>query len=313
MIEKINSDESDGKWLIFQSNKQKAQKLQKSIKPSVAFVSAEEKEFDTMKSIIENNSFEEKVLITTKVLDNGISLHDKKIQNIVLETTSETEFIQMLGRRRFAEGDQTKLNIFIPKLSKGYFGTLLRRKIYPALELLKLEQHQIIAEAFKDEDVYKICKSLFDYVNGKFILNEMGKNQLIEKEKFYKQMEDALAKDPNAFVKLQLCWLGKEEEMENVVFCRVLKQQKNMEALKMLLKQNVEQMLGKDDQKVFREKMKDYLQVLLPEKFVHKSRVPGLSTMNEAFRLLEIDYYIVSISGKKKGEETQWMITKKEL
>ena len=39
-----------------------------------------------------------KVLITTSVLDNGVSVHDTDVGNVVIATDSKLSFIQMLGR-----------------------------------------------------------------------------------------------------------------------------------------------------------------------------------------------------------------------
>lgn len=41
----------------------------------------------------------------------ALNLHDKQLKNIVLPTHNKTEFIQMIGRKRRAEGDEVKLYI----------------------------------------------------------------------------------------------------------------------------------------------------------------------------------------------------------
>ena len=112
MVSVINEDISDSKWLIFQSNKEKAEEnLKKKLFCSAAMLSADSKDSKTMKTLIEQNMFEEKVLITTKVLDNGISIHDPKVRNIVLSTTSWSDFMQMKGRRRIHPDENVQLNI----------------------------------------------------------------------------------------------------------------------------------------------------------------------------------------------------------
>lgn len=51
------------------------------------------------------------------MLDNGFSLYDKKIENIVLFTHDRTEFLQELGRYRLPEGKT--VNVYIKKLDKN--------------------------------------------------------------------------------------------------------------------------------------------------------------------------------------------------
>ena len=69
-----------------------------------------------------SGTFATKVLVTTSVLDNGFSIKDKHIKNIVICSHDKTEFIQELGRCRLLS-DQT-INLFIKKLSKQEYARL---------------------------------------------------------------------------------------------------------------------------------------------------------------------------------------------
>ncbi len=64
-----------------------------------------------------------KILITTSVLDNGVSLHDKEVENVVIITESKISFLQMLGRVRAESVNRCNL-IFVIR-SKEVF---LKRK-----------------------------------------------------------------------------------------------------------------------------------------------------------------------------------------
>lgn len=59
-----------------------------------------------------------KVVITTAVMDNGISFHDEDLRNIVIMADTEEEFIQMLGRKR---DDEEDVNLYICKRDLKYF------------------------------------------------------------------------------------------------------------------------------------------------------------------------------------------------
>lgn len=62
--------------------------------------------------MINKSRFEEDVLITTKVLDSGVNIIDSSVKNIVLPFCYNVDFMQMLGRKRFTEENET-VNLFI--------------------------------------------------------------------------------------------------------------------------------------------------------------------------------------------------------
>ena len=309
VIEKINLEENDDKWLLFQSNKTKAHNnIAKNLTVSKAIITADDKTCRAMKEIIENQCFEEKVLITTKVLDNGVSIHDTKVKNILIETTSKTEFIQMLGRRRIEKDEDVVLNLFIPRMNAGYFKSMIVRRIQPMLEIAELSQAELM-EAVMDDEKSGYVKSLFDVENGKFVLNPIGERRLHRRKKYFEKIATAMANDENYFVKEQLSWMG-ISDMENVTFFEDLKYQKHFEEIKEILGQLLGVELDKEEQKCFRNSLKLHLPEMLPERFPQKGRLPGLNVINGCFQSLGLPYRIESKSGKKKGEETSWLITK---
>jgi len=114
--------DSKDKWLIFVTNIRKGKELaqqlcaanKKRLKPGKKASAGKYALFLDRKSryntdevsgkmwakIEKNMSFSPHVLITTSVLDNGITLNDKNLKNIVLYTDDRTEFIQEIGRCR---------------------------------------------------------------------------------------------------------------------------------------------------------------------------------------------------------------------
>ena len=109
---------SSEKWLIFVDSKEYGMKLKKSLekenvlKGSVIFLSTDYRRklenIYEVESIAQTQKQSAKVLICTSVMDNGISLKDLELRNLVIQTDIKTEFIQMLGRKR-NDGKQTKL------------------------------------------------------------------------------------------------------------------------------------------------------------------------------------------------------------
>lgn len=66
----------------------------------------------TWDAILETGKLPCKVLFTTSVLDNGFSIKDDKVENIIICTDDKTEFLQELGRRRIMK-DGEIINLYI--------------------------------------------------------------------------------------------------------------------------------------------------------------------------------------------------------
>lgn len=60
---------------------------------------------------IENEKcFDSQILISTKVIDNGVTIEDENVKHILIELTYDYEFIQSLGRLRV--GEDQKINLY---------------------------------------------------------------------------------------------------------------------------------------------------------------------------------------------------------
>jgi len=131
LISKI-CDSKNEKWLVFVDDRECGKKLQKAIKEEcsqknkekseeklVTYLDSDSKygssrvEYEAWKRLLEEGRFESRVLITTSVLDNGFSIKDEKLKNIVLFTDDRVEFLQELGRCRLNEGERMNLYVKI--------------------------------------------------------------------------------------------------------------------------------------------------------------------------------------------------------
>lgn len=141
ILSKISDEKNTNKWVIFVTSKAKGQGWKESLNSQAketiaAYVdsdsrsSTDKHERVTWELLKENGSFDEKVLISTSVIDNGFSLNDNHIKNIVLFTHDRTEFLQELGRCRLRDGQ--KINVYFYKLSKK--AQEARRKQYQQFE-----------------------------------------------------------------------------------------------------------------------------------------------------------------------------------
>ena len=126
--------EENKKWLIFVDSISVGKELQKKIQErlgaqkkgtdeldildddKVVFLSSGYKKehgepLEEVLSIKNRYAQSARILIATSVMDNGINLKDVQLKNLVILADNETEFIQMLGRRR-EDGNQVNPELF---------------------------------------------------------------------------------------------------------------------------------------------------------------------------------------------------------
>lgn len=237
------TDKDKGKWLIFVDDKNLGRELEKKLGVEKAvFISAENKrdrdKSDTVSGIVINEKSNKQYLIATSVLDNGINLNDCQLRNIVLMADIETEFIQMLGRKR-ADGKKVKLYIYqydkkhfekrlqsVEKrlgIAKEYVGYMkdCEQKYCNQYEEDRSIQHlhiyrmrEIADEKIAVEDV----RSLFHVYGGVFYLNLLAYQNLKNLKNFYEKVIDEFDKiGEDAFVRIQLGWLGIDGEKADMI------------------------------------------------------------------------------------------------
>jgi len=177
-----------------------------------------------------------KILITTAVLDNGVSIHDEEMGNVVIITESKISFLQMLGRVRAESVNRCNL-IFVIR-SKDVF---LNRKNkyeqnleeYKKLERMNLNRNMgYFDRLFWDNtnelvDFYRsaLVKMPYEYqffiphkwvhikeTSGKeeLYINQFAKiktgNMYLIESRFYSMA----VVDPLKVIYEQMSWIGKE-------------------------------------------------------------------------------------------------------
>ena len=96
---------SGEKWLIFVDSIKKGEALQKKLGPDSVFICAENSEGEgkaaaELRNLVENEKMQHRVVISTSILDNGITIKDTNLTNIVIDCNDKVEMVQMLGRKR---------------------------------------------------------------------------------------------------------------------------------------------------------------------------------------------------------------------
>jgi superfamily II DNA or RNA helicase len=118
----------------------------------------DEKITDTnVRMLTAGNKLVGKILITTSVLDNGVSIHDPEVTDIVIATESKTAFMQMIGRVRSESTESCNLYIY-PRDVKYYER--------------RLQQYQKKMEFFKEISLNDMENTFFETINRGWASND---------------------------------------------------------------------------------------------------------------------------------------------
>lgn len=205
------------KWLIFISSIQRGKALQQRIKKETGrkavFLSSENKADKRWKTLSTEERYDEDVLITTKVLDNGVNISDKGVRHIVIPFCDQTEFMQMLGRRRTAEGERVYLYVEVPTIQKVNtlrHGVETKRKAINGVNgCAPNKKKALLAKMW--EAGRKDINSLF-YINkdGNLTSNFLAEKKLKQLSDFYGMLA-ARYKEGACYEKTVLTWIKMED------------------------------------------------------------------------------------------------------
>lgn len=158
LIRAIDRTPEDEKWLIFVESKQAGETLRDMLhqgkdrqcqdndgqcqggKNAVTFISTENRRSQftcagkAFQEIAKKQRFPCRILIATKVLDNGVSLHDPRLKHIAIDSLEKTEFMQMLGRKRFEPSANESVNLYLRNHSEGAIKKHFHSHILPFVQ-----------------------------------------------------------------------------------------------------------------------------------------------------------------------------------
>lgn len=192
----------------------------------------------TMKEIVTKNEFSNRILFSTKVLDNGVNIISPSLKHIIIDMADPIDLVQCLGRKRIV-GDE-KINVYI----KNQIGNNIYPRLKSARERLKLveERQQLGKEEFQKkyarksidnvimndgeinwakvyytkyaEDVYsKIVKPK---TYQKYVRGALGIKESLNAEEYFekKNLSDIL----NSYIGKKLYGGLEQEEFKNMFF-----------------------------------------------------------------------------------------------
>lgn len=239
------------KFLIFVDSKIKGQKLQEQLqasKISCAYVdrssrnSSDFNERYRWEKLLETGTLDDTVLITTSVLDNGFSIIDKMVKNIVIMSDERIEFLQELGRVRLKKGN--KINVYIKKMNQckyicdqGRINLLHMAAIYHGSDKIheypflypQIEADSVLAYWVKENELHGAAQyisvdpsqaingnpAMVPYFNN--IVLYVARDMQNEKKKYQEMLQEYGEEKASIYYKLE--WLNtKGEELEHIVF-----------------------------------------------------------------------------------------------
>lgn len=253
-----NVNDTKDKWLVFIDSIEKGKNIKKKLvkkksigEKEIVFLDTDyeyDKEAEkSVRQIIENKQSEKRIVISTAVMDNGITFLDQYLTNIAIFADTEETFVQMLGRRR---GAKEGVNVYICKRDKEHFVKRLANIDHILRYYWKYQEE--IAELYipytfngrrvhyiealwkglkgenelsynQEKSVYaqqKILDAIFAKgTAGQYIKkfccstgmviqpNYFSILRCLDLKKYYKEIIKEMEKDENSFLKKQVGWL----------------------------------------------------------------------------------------------------------
>ena len=165
LCERIINTPEEEKWLVFVSSKKLGEDIKDNLiqmaedygrEADVVVISSSSKNLPpkglkylskdrvAYQSIIQNSRTENRITISTAVLDNGINLKDSSLKHIAILEMNRTSFVQMLGRKRLDREHKEIVQVYFWARdigeAKAYFGQNVLRSLKFLAELKFVQQ-----------------------------------------------------------------------------------------------------------------------------------------------------------------------------
>ncbi|MFQ9297674.1 MAG: DEAD/DEAH box helicase [Clostridia bacterium] len=213
LIKQIDDDKSKDKWLIFVASIQKGKDLlkelqEKNIDAVMIYKGRRDKKSrDEFNNIITKEKFSCKVLITTKLLDNGVNIMDDKVKNIVVNSWSRENLIQSIGRVRFKNLKEAyNINLYLDEKTHKQVWSKLNatNKTLKHFELLIADKNEC-NKKFRNK-LNQLPNGIHLDKNNQFIFDKVTYANLLKTKIEMTNLE----KDFNSisYINKQLSWLG---------------------------------------------------------------------------------------------------------
>ena len=150
------------KAIYFCSNMKQAYKMYMDMRDTSAFICATDNpKFgkycceNTLKSLKENQMFEEQILFSTTIIENGINIIDPKVKHIIVDLKDFDSIIQCIGRRRIIDGYGLP-NIYVKQFRQSSLQTYINNieKRLKPLEYFKSHNNEEFNNKYGKKSTY---------------------------------------------------------------------------------------------------------------------------------------------------------------
>ena len=290
IIKVVNN--SKEKWMIFVNSIDKGLKLQNEIRGSELVSTKHNPKI--LEQVEDKERFNCKVLITTKVLDNGVNVKDPRVKNVVIYAHDKIDFIQMLGRVR---GNQP-LNLYIYRytnrdLKFGYYRTLCKN-----IETISLfrDNYDEFCDRYND-NYHKLDNCIFRLnKDEKWELIENGLYLNVLKHFHMEIIVTNLEQDTDYLLNKQLSWIGHKESID----------------IHTLFKEYLERILSKVIGKELYKQEQDKLKESIEESIGGLTKKSRVSTLHKLIKHYGLNFSI-TVERNREREKNRgklyWLIT----
>lgn len=305
----IATSPSNERWLIFVPSKKLGQELVQQLGEGARFISADDKEDKSWKTLVQSQKLPCRILISTSVLDCGVNIHDDSLKHVVILLDDKITFLQALGRKRCKKGET--FNLYVQQADAQRVATLTRAA---------KEQLSIIRRLEEGEEEYKIISYLWNHgTDGERILlqppcgrdlrqNQMAVYALRLRAESLAQLQASIEEHGDAgFPRTALQWLGQEDGYDERHWLEYDGRQEDLVQLENFLSSYLGCTLqSAEEQETFRSKLLSF-ELRLTEKTRHKNRTSsvGYRALNNALQNLKVPYIL-------KVEHKYWILSRIE-
>ena len=215
LVEYINKSCSDGqKSLVFINDITSGALLKEQLNDCQHIYSDEDKKADLHKIAV-NEKFQSETLITTKVAENGLSLHDEKLSVIVAETYDLITLQQIIGRARVNRKKPREIIVLVPDYSISNLGSIQGRLYMQLKAFEKVIANPHFAMQYLSQPNPYIY---YDAILRKPVVNDIGYNQLLKQIEYIEALKEAEQEEPHTFIRKVLNLYNKATDSIDEMF-----------------------------------------------------------------------------------------------
>ena len=333
IVDENLADATDSKWIYFVPSAKEGKDISNLLikggisKSEINFLSRENLNStnvarEVSETIITKKTFPGRILITTLVLEAGVSIKDAKVKNMVNLHYSKESFIQCIGRKRIEANERVRL--YICSRDSTFFSikkrtndiacktaniliqyaqtnTAMYLSTAASLFMANPENSHISSFAYLKPIKYNGTLSLYPCINS-ISVDKLNKDQ-----KFYEYILDGLERDVDAWGHLQFAWLNLVEKTEACLDENIDIKCINELMQKLIMYAKIKE-FTKDELKIIKIEFATILCKYYPHEF-RADRSPSTSKLNLKLAELNLAYEIVC---KKNRSGNRYYIQNKE-